>query len=86
GSPSGVAGPPAAISPGYCCPDLFVIGRSCGCLRDSGIAGRFLGSDAAGVWWCVGESWRRGGRASVRSGQSISLQRRDVKILTDFIV
>ena len=48
GSPSGVAGPPAAISPGYCCPDLFVIDRSCWCLCDSGIAGRFVGSDAAG--------------------------------------
>jgi len=47
GSPSGVACPPAAISPGYCCPDLFVIDRSCGCLCDYGIAGRFLGSDAA---------------------------------------
>nr|QNO41741.1 hypothetical protein AHFDIGBM_00008 [Methanosarcinales archaeon ANME-2c ERB4] len=32
--PPGVAGPPAAISPGYCCPDLFVIDRSWGCLRD----------------------------------------------------
>jgi len=38
---------PAAISPGYCCPDLFVIGRSGGCLRDSGTTWRFLGSDAA---------------------------------------
>ena len=47
GSPSGVACPIAAISPGYCCPDLSVIGRSCGCLCDSGITWRFLGSDAA---------------------------------------
>jgi protein-S-isoprenylcysteine O-methyltransferase Ste14 len=45
--------------------DLFVIGRSSGCLCDSNIAGRFLGSDAAAgvdlllllaggglvVWW-----------------------------------
>ena len=45
-SPS-VGGPPAAISPGYCCPGLSVIGRSCGCLRDPGITWRFLGSDAA---------------------------------------
>jgi len=46
GSPSGASGPPAAISPGYCCPSLFVIGRSCWCLCDSGITWRFPGSDA----------------------------------------
>ena len=52
--------PPAAISPGYCCPDLFVIDRFWGCLCDSGIAGRFLGSDAA-----AGAGLRRrGGRGS----------------------
>jgi len=47
GNPSGASGPPAAILPGYCCPDMFVIGRSCWCLCDSGITWRFLGSDAA---------------------------------------
>jgi hypothetical protein len=41
-----------------------MVGRSCGCLRDSGFVRRFRGSDAAagvvcgsgggrGVWWCV---------------------------------
>ncbi len=40
--PPGASGPPAAIPPGCCCPDLSVIGRSCGRLCDSGIAGRFL--------------------------------------------
>ena len=55
GSPPGVAGPPAAISPGYCCPDLSVIDRSCWCLCDPGSMWRFLGSDAAagdGLWGC----------------------------------
>ena len=57
GSPSGVACPPAAISPGYCCPNLFVIDRSRGCLCDSGITWRFPGSDAAagdGLQGCGG--------------------------------
>jgi hypothetical protein len=49
--PPGVAGPPAAISPGHYCPDLSVIGRYCGCLRDPNIARRFLGgrTSAAGM-------------------------------------
>lgn len=45
--------PPAAISPGYRYPDLFVIGRSCGRLRDSGITWRFVGSDVGGGGWFV---------------------------------
>ena len=86
GSPSSVAGPPTAILPGYCCPDRSVIGRSCGCLCDSGITWRFLGSDAAAgddlALLLVGRVWRC---ASVRLGQSISLRRRDVEILADFM-
>ena len=65
GSPPCVAGPPAAISPGYCCPDLFVIDRSCGCSCDSGITrgdswvrmrrrGMVYRCLRAGVWWCAG--------------------------------
>ena len=42
-----VACPPAAISPGYCCPDLFMVGCSRGCLRDSGFVRQFMGLDAA---------------------------------------
>jgi len=71
GSPSGVAGPPAAISPGYCCPDLFVIDRSCGCLCDSGFVRRFLGSDAAagaGLWGC---GWGSGGAGELRHGGGV---------------
>ena len=40
----------------------------------------------AGVGGVLVNRGRERGRASVRSGQSISLQRRDVKVLTDFIV
>ena len=63
-----------------------MIDRSYWCLCDSGIAGRFMGFGCSGG----GGLWRRGGRGSggVQSfarGKSISLRRRDVKILTDFL-
>ena len=87
GSSSDVACPPAAIS-GYCCPDLFVIDRSCGCLCDSGFVRRFVGSDAVagnGISLLLAGGMGGMGCASVRSGQSISLRRWDVKILADFL-
>ena len=43
------------------CPSLFVIGRSCGCLRDSGIAGRLSDSDAAARDGLQGCGWGSGG-------------------------
>jgi len=62
--------PPAAISPGYCRPDLSVIDRSCGYLCGSGFVRRFLGSDAAvgdGLHECGG----RGLAVGCERGQDV---------------
>ena len=58
--PPGVACPPAAIPPGYCCTDLSVIGRSCGCLCDSGSTWRFVGSDVGGGGGFIAAACGRG--------------------------